>query len=113
MKYQGRKIERVFNLSTTDTFKKCLNVLAELNYSVVSAEIEFGSIKFQSNASWLDYWLANGNYVYGCSIVKINDHQSKCVIWPEEMVDGVIPLFDTTFHVSERMSKKVLRLMSK
>ncbi len=108
MKYEGKKVEKVFNYSSSEAFVRCLKALNQLGYSIVSQSREFGSIKFVSTENALS---ANGNYLYNCSIIKISESTTKCIIWSEEALDQPIPLFELIFHLSTKFAKKVLDLM--
>ena len=108
MKYEGKKIEKVFNYSSSEAFVRCIKAINQLGYSIVSQSREFGSIKFASTENALS---ANGNYLYNCSIISINKDTTKCIIWSEEALDQPIPLFELLFHLSTKFAEKVLALM--
>jgi len=105
MKYQGNKEEKILNFNSNESFKRCLSALNLLHYNIISQSLEFGEIKFVSTEN---QFYANGNYIFNCSIVKISDTSSKCIIWSEEALDQPIPLFEMLLHSSNKIAKKVL-----
>ena len=110
MKINGKKIEKTFSTSKEETFKNCLKALHQLQYTIISSDLEAGALSFKTNFGHFNV-STNGDYLYRCSIVNIGDEYSKCIIWCEECLDQTIPLFEVLFNRSCKYSNKVLELM--
>ena len=106
MRYEGKKVEKKLNCSSSEAFVRCLSALNQLKYNIVSQNLEFGSIQFENTG-----FSMMGKFVYNCKLVSISENVTNCIIWSEEETDAVFPLFDILFGVSRRYSRKVLKLM--